>query len=315
MKNKTKLIAKIIFTLAIVVGIAALLLSPSIGKKDYKIVTTIFPLYDITSSIYGDDDIKLIIKPGTELHDYEPTPEDIINIKEADILIYNGGESEEWIEKILEDTKEDATVIRTMDLVENLEEEHEHEHEYEDEHEDAEYDEHIWANPKNVIKIVEKVSSVLSEKYPAKQQKISQNAKDYTAKMQEIDKRFSELQKHNNGNTIVVADRFPFAHFIHEYDFKYIAAFSGCSHDTEVSSAKLSELIETIKSQKQKTVYTLELSNQKIANTIKDATGAEIKTLYSGETVTLEDYNNNVGLYELYNRNYETLKALLYVTD
>ena len=251
MKNKTKLIAKIIFTLAIVAGIAALLLSPSIRKKDYKIVTTIFPLYDITSSIYGDDGVKLIIKPGTELHDYEPTPEDIINIKEADVLIYNGGESEEWIEKILEDTKEGATVIRTMDLVENLKEEHEH----------NEYDEHIWANPKNVIKIVEKVSSVLSEKYPAKQQEISQNAKDYTAKMQEIDERFSELQKHNNGNTIVVADRFPFAYFIHEYGFKYIAAFSGCSHDAEVSSAKLSELIETVKSQKQKTVYTLELSN------------------------------------------------------
>lgn len=311
MKNKTKLIAKIIFTLAIVAGIAALLLSPSIRKKDYKIVTTIFPLYDITSSIYGDDGVKLIIKPGTELHDYEPTPEDIINIKEADVLIYNGGESEEWIKKILEGTKEGATVIRTMDLVENLEEEHEHEHE----HEHDEYDEHIWANPKNVIKIVEKVSSVLSEKYPAKQQEISQNAKDYTAKMQEIDERFSELKKHNNGNTIVVADRFPFAYFIHEYGFKYIAAFSGCSHDAEVSSAKLSELIETVKSQKRKTVYTLELSNQKIANTIKDATGAEIKTLYSGETVTLEDYDNNVGLYELYNRNYETLKALLYAAD
>lgn len=307
MKNKTKLIAKIIFTLAIAAGIAALLLSPSIRKKDYKIVTTIFPLYDITSSIYGDDEVKLIIKPGTELHDYEPTPEDIINIKEADVLIYNGGESEEWIEKILEDTKEGATVIRTMDLVENLEEKHEHGHD--------EYDEHIWTNPKNVIKIVEKVSSVLSEKYPAKQQKISQNAKDYTAKIQEIDERFSELQKHNNGSTIVVADRFPFAYFIHEYGFKYITAFSGCSHDAEVSSAKLSELIETIKSQKQKTVYTLELSNQKIANTIKDATGAEIKTLYSGETVTLEDYNNNVGLYELYNRNYETLRALLYVAN
>lgn len=307
MKNKTKLIAKIIFTLAIVAGIAALLLSPSIRKKDYKIVTTIFPLYDITSSIYGEDDVKLIIKPGTELHDYEPTPEDIINIKKADVLIYNGGESEEWIEKILEDTKEGATIIHTMDLVENLEEKHEHEHD--------EYDEHIWTNPKNVIKIVEKVSSVLSEKYPAKQQKISQNAKDYTAKIQEIDQRFSELQKHNNGNTIVVADRFPFAYFIHEYGFKYITAFSGCSHDAEVSSAKLSELIETIKSQKQKTVYTLELSNQKIANTIKDATGAEIKTLYSGETVTLEDYNNNVGLYELYNRNYETLRALLYATN
>jgi len=307
MKNKTKLIAKIIFTLAIVAGIAALLLSPSIRKKDYKIVTTIFPLYDITSSIYGDDGVKLIIKPGTELHDYEPTPEDIINIKEADVLIYNGGESEEWIKKILKDTKEDTTVIRTMDLVENLEEEHRHEH--------GEYDEHIWANPKNVIKIVEKVSSVLSEKYPAKQQGISQNAKDYIAKMQEIDERFSELQKHNNGNTIIVADRFPFAYFIHEYGFKYIAAFSGCSHDAEVSSAKLSELIETVKSQKQKTVYTLELSNQKIANTIKDATGAEIKTLYSGETVTLEDYNSNVGLYELYNRNYETLEALLYAAD
>ncbi len=313
MKTSTSAIVKTIFTLSIVASLVALILLPSVNKKDFKIVTTIFPLYDIASSIYDDGDIKLIIKPGTELHDYEPTPEDIINIKNADILIYNGGESEEWIEEILKDANSNATIIRAMDLVEKLQEQHEHEEHHEHEHD--EYDEHIWASPKNIIKIAEKVSSVFSEKYPDEQEKIRQNTTAYNSKMQELDERFSALQKDNNGNTIVVADRFPFSYFIHEYNFKYIAAFSGCSHDTEVSSAKLSELIETVKSQEQKIVYTLELSNQKIARTIKDETGAEIKTLYSGETVTLDDFNNNIGLYELYNRNYETLKALLYVTN
>ncbi len=100
-----------------------------------SIVTTIFPAYDFARAVAGDKaEITMLIKPGAEIHTFDPSPADIIKIKDADVFIYIGGESEDWVETILEsmDT-EGKTIIRLMDSVTLYEEEivegMEHEHE------------------------------------------------------------------------------------------------------------------------------------------------------------------------------------------
>ena len=121
------------------------------AEEAKKIVTTIFPAYDFARTISKDTntEVKLLIKPGTDLHSYEPTPQDIISIKEADIFIYNGGESEAWVNDILKEVDQENTVIlRMMDAVELKTEDASGE-------DSTEYDEHIWTSPLNVIKISE----------------------------------------------------------------------------------------------------------------------------------------------------------------
>lgn len=71
-------------------------------KEKIKIAATIFPIYDFIRNITGDNaDLQMIIKPGIEIHSFNATPADIINIQNADVFIYIGGESEAWADKVV----------------------------------------------------------------------------------------------------------------------------------------------------------------------------------------------------------------------
>ena len=68
-----------------------------------SVVTTIFPQYDFVRQIAGENvQLTMLLKPGSESHTYEPTPQDIVKINECDLFIYNGGEGDVWVDSILE---------------------------------------------------------------------------------------------------------------------------------------------------------------------------------------------------------------------
>ena len=110
---------------------------------ELKIVTTIFPEYDWVKTILGDKaenaELTLLLDNGVDLHSYQPTAEDIVKIKECDMFVYVGGESDEWVEDVLEASEnKNMVVINLLDvlgdsvkeeeIVEGMEHEHEHEH-------------------------------------------------------------------------------------------------------------------------------------------------------------------------------------------
>lgn len=113
-------------------------------KSDDKlvVVTTIFPYYDFVREL-GTSDIEfhLLITPGMDSHSYEPTPSDLILLQNADLLIYTGGESEVWVEEILDglDTSE-LSILCMMDYVELIEEEHDEDHHHHDHGESCSHD-------------------------------------------------------------------------------------------------------------------------------------------------------------------------------
>ena len=93
-----------------------------------QVVTTIFPQYDFSRQIGGDcADVAMLLKPGEEVHSYEPTPQDIKTIQNSDLFIYVGGENDVWVDNILDSVKEDGKgprAVRLLDLVETYAEEH-----------------------------------------------------------------------------------------------------------------------------------------------------------------------------------------------
>ena len=119
-----------------------------------KIIATNYPCYDfvraITKSV-KDVEVKMLVTPGSEIHDYEPTPKDIISIKKSKLFVYVGGESETWVKKVI-DEKENT--VKIMDLVQTKKEKLIEGMEWKEE---DEYDEHVWTNPKNAIKIINKL--------------------------------------------------------------------------------------------------------------------------------------------------------------
>lgn len=330
MKNLKKLWA--IFGLVLVVGLLAFLVlnREKFEQKKYSVVSTSFPGYDFARAVTKNTNIstKMLVKPGVETHTYEPTPQDIIDIKNADMFIYVGGDSDTWVKKILKDVDTKKThVVKLVDLVSTVEEEivegmededehdhdhdhdhhhdhesHAHKHDHEEEEEGLEIDEHVWTSPKKAMEIVKKIAKVASEIDVAEKNKIDDNAEKYVAEIAQVDK---DLHQAIDGkiSEIVVADRFPFRYFADEFGLKYAAAFSGCSEQTEASAKTISFLINKVKQDKVKKIYKIELSNGKIAETVSKDTGAEVLELHSAHNVTAEDFSKGVTYVDLMKRN------------
>ena len=318
---------RLLFVLILTAAIALLLFAPIIkkGEKDNQptILTTNFVAYDMARNITKDADIKvqMLLSPGTDLHNYEPTPQDIIKIKESDVFIYNGGESEKWLSDIIDEIDKNKTaIIKMMDVVELVEEDNHNilegeEHEDETHKEPSEYDEHIWTSPKNVQKICSKITSVISKKYPEFRKQFEHNLANELTALKQLDQDFEDLAKTKTG-TIIMADRFPLRYFVDEYGFDYLAAFPGCSEQTEANSKTISILIDKVKSTHAKAIFHIELSNQQIANTIKDATGVEILEFHSMHNISKSDFYSGKTYIDIMKQNYQNLdKALYDITD
>ncbi|MBR0134427.1 zinc ABC transporter substrate-binding protein [Candidatus Saccharibacteria bacterium] len=279
---------------------------PQSNSKDKpNIVSSLFIGYDIVRNLTKDTAIKakMLLPAGAELHSYEPSPQDIITIKESDIFIYNGGESEEWLEDIVDEIDQTkTTIIRMMDYVELLEEDDEA----------GEYDEHIWTSPKNVQIIYSKITPVIVQKYPEFANRIQANFEAQNNALAKLDQDFRTLASTKTGK-LIVADRFPLRYFVEEYGFDYYAAFPGCAEQTEANAKTISELINAVNESPKKVIFHIELSNQSIANTIKDATGAKILEFHSVHNISQSDFDAGKTYIDFMRQNYNNLNETLYV--
>ena len=123
MKRNIKITIALAAILLVSLGVILGISDARKQSEKLTIVTTNFPAYDFARAVAGDKaEIKMLLKPGSEMHDFEPTPSDIIDIEKSNLFIYTGGESDEWVEDILEDTKVSKT-LKMMDAVEVVEEE------------------------------------------------------------------------------------------------------------------------------------------------------------------------------------------------
>lgn len=288
------------------------------AKEDtkLKIVTTIFPQYDFSREIAGDlADLKMLLPPGSESHSFEPTPQDIIDIENCDIFIYTGGESDSWVDTILESIDApDMKVIALLDVCDAVTEEivEGMEHEEDDHSGSPEYDEHVWTSPKNAITIVEAIAEAFAQADAENAEVYSNNSSSYIEKLKLLDEEFREITDNAPIHTLIFGDRFPFRYFTDEYGLEYYAAFPGCSTETGASAQTVAFLIDTVKEKGIPVVLYIEFSNRRMADTIAEATGARALQLHSCHSVSPEDMENGASYLTLMKQNAENLKEALY---
>ena len=314
MKRNLKIIIALavilIATLGIIIGIS----NSQKQSEKISIITTNFPAYDFARAVAGDKaDVKMLLKPGAEMHDFEPTPSDIIDIEKSALFIYTGGESDEWVEDILSSTNVNKS-LKMMDAVELVEEEAVEGMEAEEEEEEGEepeYDEHVWTTPKNAKKIIAKIKDELIAISPENKDSFEQNTTNYSNRLDELDSEFKEIINSAKRKTIVFGDRFPLRYFAEEYGLEYYAAFPGCSEQTEASSATIAFLVNKVKSENIPVVFKIEMSNNKIAQTIADETGAKVLTFNSIHNISAEDFESGITYIDLMEGNLITLEEAL----
>ena len=282
-------------------------------QSKLSIVTTIYPEYAWTKEILGSHadsvNLTLLMKNGVDLHSYKPTAQDIAKIASADMVVYVGGESDEWIKDALEASpKKGRSEINLMEALgdrvkaeevvegmqgetkEDAEENHEHgehaeeheHHEHHDEHaeehhhhhdheEEVENDEHVWHSLKNAEILVQKIAAELAKKDSAHATLYTENAKDYIAKIQSLDAEYRTTIDSAARKTVLFGDRFPFRYLVDDYGLKYYAAFVGCSAESEASFETIAFLAGKMDSLSLPAIFTIEKGNQKIARAILEA--------------------------------------------
>lgn len=285
-----------------------------------SVVATVFAPYDFARQLVGElGEVTLLLPPGSEAHSYEPSPKDIIEIQNCDLFIYVGGVSDAWVSDVLESVGGEVRTVTLMDCVELLEEEHvegmevdEDEHEHEHEHEgEIEYDEHVWTSPRNAELICEKIAAALCEVDPEGAEEYGTALESYCAQLDELDAAFTEVVENGVRDTVVFGDRFPLLYFAKAYGLNYYAAWPGCADEAEPSAATVTFLIDKVKAEGIPVVFHIELSNEDMADTICNETGAK-KMLFSAcHNVTRAQFDAGVTYLELMWQNVDALREAL----
>lgn len=296
--------------------------SGSIKKSDsIQIISSVFPSYDfarqITKGVEGVE-VSMLITPGTEPHSYDPGVPDMAKIKECDLFIYLGGESDEWVDSLLDTFDEnEVNTLKMVDCVENLEAEtvegmqggEHHHHEDENEHHHHESDEHVWTSPLNAVKISEKIKDKLVAVDTVNAEKYEQNFNNYKNQLLSLDSKFRAVL--SDSTTLIIADRFPFRYLAEEYGFSYYAAFSGCSTESDPSAATIAFLETKIEQTKTSAVFYTEFSSQKVADTLCEATGVKKLVLHSCHNVDRSDFENGATYISLMEQNIKNIQEAL----
>ena len=295
--------------------------------RKLNIVTTIFPEYDWTRVILGDrmDDVELtmLLDNGTDLHSFQPAVKDIMKVSGCDLLIYVGGESDQWIEDALESAQnKDMKTINLMEVLsDSIKEEEtvegmqgsEHEHTHEDEDE-KEYDEHVWTSIRNASVICDAIEETLEEMDPENKETYQSNAESYKEKLSALDTEYQNMVSSAKQDTLLFADRFAFRYLVDDYGLNYYAAFSGCSAESEASFKTVTFLAGKLDELGIKTVLTIEKSDDRIAQTVIENTkkkDQKILELNSMQSITSDEIKNGVTYLSVMEDNLKVLKEAL----
>ena len=317
-----KLISSLLVLIILVSGCSSN--TPTSEDEKIKIVTTTFPQYDWVKEITKDTDnieLTLLINSGVDLHSFQPSAQDILNISTCDMFIYVGGESDEWVEDALkEKVNQDMVTISLLDVLgssakveEEIEGMEEEDHEHEEEHEE-ELDEHVWLSLKNAQLFCDVITEEIKKLDPDNSSTYDANSASYKEKLVDLDNKYSEAISNANTKTVLFGDRFPFRYLFDDYGLSYYAAFKGCSAETEASFETIVFLANKVDELSLQCVMNIEGTTHKIAQTIVENTNnknQKILLLDSMQSITNDDIDKGVTYLSVMESNLEVLKEAL----
>lgn len=232
------------------------------NEKKISVIATFYPLQEFARAVGGDAiSVKSIVPIGIEPHDYEPTPQDIVSIYQADIFLLNGAGIDAWAEKIVPELKKRGIkVLQMSEVIGFLSP-------------DPVTDPHFWLDPMWAEQEITAIYQVLADHDPENDKAYSENADRYFADLGELYFDYETGLRQCKTRT-VVASHNAFAHLAKRYDFEIISA-SGFSEGTEVLPSEIAEIIEKMKMQNLRYVFFATLDSPKIAETIAREVGAK----------------------------------------
>ncbi|NYA26489.1 metal ABC transporter substrate-binding protein [Haemophilus haemolyticus] len=183
------------------------------ANAKFKVVTTFTVIQDIAQNVAGNAaTVESITKPGAEIHEYEPTPKDIVKAQSADLILWNGLNLERWFERFFQNIKDKPAVVVT-EGIQPLSI-------YEGPYKDAP-NPHAWMSPSNALIYIENIKNVLVKYDPQNAAVYEKNAADYAQKIKQLDEPLrAKLAQIPEAQRWLVTSEGAFSYLAKDYNLK-----------------------------------------------------------------------------------------------
>ena len=295
--------------------------------KTLRVVATIFPVYDWARQVVGDlpgVELVWLQDTGVDLHSYQPSAADLLNLSSCDLFLYVGGESDSWVEGALEEAvNPDLQALnllealgdkaRPEELTEGMQAEDDHDG-HDHDHEEEAADEHIWLSLRNASLLTGALADALGRLDPDNADAYAANAAAYQEQLAALDAEYQAAVENASASALLFGDRFPFRYLADDYGLEVYAAFPGCSAETEASFETVAFLAGKVDQLDLPAVLTIEGSDQRVARTIIQNTAAQdaaLLRLDSMQGTTAQDAAGGASYLSIMESNLAVLKTAL----
>jgi ABC-type Zn uptake system ZnuABC Zn-binding protein ZnuA len=251
----------------------------------------------VVSQVGGDRiELSVLLPVGTDPHGFDPTPQDISKVAEADLVFANGAGLEEFLDNLIESAGAQDRVVPVSDGIDFLvfeAEGHEHDH--------TGANPHTWTDPNNVMVWVRNIEYELSELDPANADLYADNAEKYKAELEALDAWIrGQVSLVPAENRKLVIDHTLFGYFAETYGFKLIGALiPGYSTLAEPTAKELADIEDAVRGQNVKAVFVGNTVNPAMAERFAEDTGTTLVFVYTG---SLSEPGGEAGTYIDYMR-------------
>jgi zinc transport system substrate-binding protein len=272
-----------------------------------KIVTTLFPLYDFARNIGKESvDVQLLLPPGVEPHNFEPKPEDIVRTGKADLFVFTSVDMEPWADTLFKAVSGNGKVVMVeagerasyiSRAAEHLDDRHRHGSDN-----DGGRDPHIWLDLDNAMGMVDVMTEAMSRRAPNLRPEFNANAAAYKKRLAELDGRFKQGLSTCRTRSFLHGGHYAFAYLARRYGLDYLSAY-GSTADSEPTPRRMMELVQNIRKNQLKYVFSEELLSPRVAETIARETGAQVLKLHGGHNISREDMEGGISFVNLMEQN------------
>ncbi|WP_155836667.1 metal ABC transporter substrate-binding protein [Anaeroarcus burkinensis] len=313
MSRRNVLIIILVFLVSSIAGCG---MSTKPQEKKLQVVASVYPVQEFVKAVGKDRvDVSLLVPPGTEPHDWEPTAKDLAKIKGSALLVYHGAGLEHWVGAVVKPdllgsakAVEASKGIALLDAAESeSEDEHGHNHSGET-HETK--DPHVWLDPVLAQQEVKTILAALIEVDPAHASEYEANAAAYVKELQLLHDEYTVALQHTAKRELITSHA-AFSYLAKRYQLQQVPVM-GLSPDAEPTADKMAEIIRFCKAHQVKYIFFETLVSPKLAEVLSREAGASTLVLNPLEGLTVEEYKAGKSSYlTLMRENLQQLKKAL----
>lgn len=277
-KSRKKLFILLISSLLIMTGMVN---SVFAADKKLKVVTTFTVIQDMAKNIAGDAaTVESITKLGSEIHEYEPTPQDIVKVQSADLVLWNGLNLELWFKRFFEDIKNVPTVVVTQGIEPMPIQEGSYK---------GNPNPHAWMSPTLALVYVENIRAALVKYDPNNAEIYNKNAADYTAQIQALDAPLRErLAKIPENQRWLVTSEGAFSYLTRDYNMKE-AYLWPINAEEQGTPKQVKHVIDLVRANNIPVVFSESTISNKPALQVSQETGAKYGGVLYVDSLSTKD--------------------------